>query len=61
MTTDSIDLQLHDFVTDYTGWPLTCVYCGHDKVIYSAYQQDARCQCCGKWQLTEEEENGKGS
>ena len=38
-------------------WPLTCIYCGSKEVWFSQYQVDARCQCCGKWQL-KEEENG---
>ena len=37
-------------------WPLTCIYCGSERVYYSEYQNDVRCQVCGEWQLTEEDD-----
>ena len=55
MTTDTYTLD-QKIVTDYTGWPILCINCGSDKIIYSPYQDDARCQCCGEWQLNEEKE-----
>ena len=49
--TYTIDTKI---VNDYIVWPILCINCGSDKIIYSQEKQDARCQCCGEWQLTEE-------
>ena len=50
MTTQTLD------DTIVIEWPLTCIYCGSERVYYSEYKNDVRCQVCGKWQLTEEDE-----
>ena len=36
-------------------WPLTCLNCGGDDIIYSEREENYRCQECGEWQLTDEE------
>ena len=54
MTTDTYACDT--IVTDYTGWPLTCIHCGSKRVFYSKYKNDCRCQACNQWQLNEEEE-----
>ncbi len=44
-----------EIITDYKDiWPLLCLFCGHDKLIYSQHKDDVKCQCCGHWQLDEE-------
>ena len=48
-TTDTLD------VIDYNLWPLTCVHCGSDDIIFSPTKDNTLCQCCGEWQLEEEE------
>lgn len=36
-------------------WPLYCLYCGGDDIIYSERMENCMCNECGQWQLTEEE------
>ena len=50
-----------EVMTDYTGWPILCINCGSDQVIYSSHKDDVRCIACGCWQLNEEEQDGKGN
>ena len=53
MTTE---YTVHDIIkAEYNLWPLVCVFCGSTEVVFSQYVGDAKCQCCGEWQLTEEE------
>ena len=56
MATDTTDYNVHDIIkAECNLWPLTCIYCGSTEVVFEQYVKDAYCQCCGKWQLEEEE------
>ena len=45
-----------DFITAYIEYPLTCIHCDSDDVIYSEYKEDYICCDCGLYQLEEDEE-----
>lgn len=43
-------------VMDCIDWPLTCIYCGSEQVIWSTTKQNVLCEECGRWQLEDEDE-----
>ena len=50
-------MEADTLVTDYIydTWPLACVHCQGTDLLVSPTKDDVLCECCGKWQLEEDE------